>query len=439
MFLSFCIIHQKKYFANKLQSGQPNAQKWNILQHLFLLPPKSYLCTTIDNLNFNGLRAIIRVDFNVPLNDDFEVTDTNRIDAAVPTIKKILNDGGMVILMSHLGRPKSGPEDKFSLRHLLPVLTEKLETGIKFASDCIGTEASRIASEMKNGEVLLLENLRFYKEETKGDEEFAHKLARLADVYVNDAFGTAHRAHASTAIIAKFFPKDKYFGYIMANELAHINKVMEDPKKPFTAILGGAKVSGKIEIIKNLLDKVDNLIIGGGMMFTFIKAMGGKTGNSLIEDELLETAKQAIEDAKKKGVNLLIPEDAVIADDFNNDANRKSSPADEIPDGWMGLDIGEKTLDRFTRVISESKTILWNGPMGVFELSNFAHGTESVANAIADATDKGAYSLIGGGDSVAAINKYGLAGRVSYVSTGGGAMLEYIEGKKLPGIAAIED
>jgi phosphoglycerate kinase len=394
---------------------------------------------TIDNLNFNGLRAIIRVDFNVPLNDEFRVTDTNRIDAAIPTIKKILSDGGMVILMSHLGRPKSGPEDKYSLRHLLPVLTDKLGVGVKFAGDCIGNEAAQLASEMKNGEVLLLENLRFYKEETKGDEAFAHKLARLADVYVNDAFGTAHRAHASTAIIAKFFPKDKYFGYIMANELAHINKVMKEPAKPFTAILGGAKVSGKIEIIKNLLDKVDNLIIGGGMMFTFIKAMGGSIGNSLIEDDLIETAKQAISDAKAKGVNLIIPKDAVAADKFDNDADRKTLSSDNIPDGWMGLDIGPKTVEEFSKIIAGSKTILWNGPMGVFEMSNFAVGTEAIAHAIADATDNGAYSLIGGGDSVAAINKFNLASRVSYVSTGGGAMLEYIEGKELPGITAIEE
>ncbi len=394
---------------------------------------------TIDNLNFNGLRAIIRVDFNVPLNDDFQVTDTNRIDAAIPTIKKILSDGGMVILMSHLGRPKSGPEDKFSLRHLLPVLAEKLGVEIKFANDCIGDKAAQLVAEMKNGEALLLENLRFYKEETKGDETFAQNLARLADVYVNDAFGTAHRAHASTAIIAKFFPKDKYFGYIMANELAHINKVMKSPVKPFTAILGGAKVSGKIEIIKNLLDKVDNLIIGGGMMFTFIKATGGNVGNSLIEDDLIETAKQAISDAKAKGVNLLIPEDAIVADKFDNEANRKSCSSDEIPEGWMGLDIGEKSIARFSEIIGKSKTILWNGPMGVFEMSNFAKGTEAIAHAIADATDKGAYSLIGGGDSVAAINKFNLANRVSYVSTGGGAMLEYIEGKELPGVKAIEE
>jgi phosphoglycerate kinase len=394
---------------------------------------------TIDNLNFNGLRAIIRVDFNVPLNNKFEITDPSRINAAIPTIKKILNDGGMPILMSHLGRPKQGPEDKFSLRHLIPALTEKLGVEVKFAEDCIGDIPRKIAASMKNGEVLLLENLRFYKEETKGNREFAKELASLADVYVNDAFGTAHRAHASTAIIAEFFPNDKYFGYIMANELSHINAVLKDNKKPFTAILGGAKVSGKIEIIKNLLDKVDNLIIGGGMMFTFIKAMGGKIGSSLVEEDLIDTARQAIKDAKAKGVNLLIPEDAVIADQFDNNAKRNVCASDEIPDGWMGLDIGEKTRLKFAKVIGESKTLLWNGPMGVFEMENFSEGTRFIAEKVAEATGKGAYSLIGGGDSVAAINKYNLADKVSYVSTGGGAMLEFIEGKELPGIKAIED
>jgi len=394
---------------------------------------------TIDNLNFNGLRAIIRVDFNVPLNDKFEITDPTRINAAIPTIKKILKDGGMPILMSHLGRPKEGPEDKLSLRHLIPALTEKLGVEVKFASDCIGEIPRKIASKLKNGDVLLLENLRFYKEETKGNREFAKELASLADVYVNDAFGTAHRAHASTAIIAEFFPNDKYFGYVMANELASINAVIKDGKKPFTAILGGAKVSGKIEIIKNLLDKVDNLIIGGGMMFTFIKAMGGKIGNSLVEEDLIETAKQAIEDAKVKGVNLLIPVDAVIADKFDNEANKNVCASDEIPDGWMGLDIGEKTMSKFAEVIQNSKTILWNGPMGVFEMVNFSAGTKFIAEKVAEATAKGSYSLVGGGDSVAAINKYNLAHKVSYVSTGGGAMLECIEGKVLPGVRAIED
>jgi phosphoglycerate kinase len=393
---------------------------------------------TIDNLNFNGLKAIIRVDFNVPLNDKFEITDATRINAAIPTIKKILGDGGSVILMSHLGRPKTGPEDKYSLKHLVPALSEKLGLPVKFASDCVGEIPQKMASELKSGEVLLLENLRFYKEETKGDENFSKQLADLADVYVNDAFGTAHRAHASTTIIANFFPEKKYFGYVMAGELASLNKVLKDTKKPFTAVLGGAKVSGKIEIIKNLLDKVDNLIIGGGMMFTFIKAMGGKVGNSMVEEELIETAKQAILDAEKRGVKLLIPVDTIIADKFDNDANRNSCDANLIPDGWMGLDIGEKTRLNFAEVIKNSKTILWNGPMGVFEMPNFAEGTRFIAESVASATDKGAYSLIGGGDSVAAINQYNLADRVSYVSTGGGAMLEFIEGKELPGVTAIE-
>lgn len=393
---------------------------------------------TIDNLNFNGLKAIIRVDFNVPLNDKFEITDATRINAAIPTIQKILGDGGSVILMSHLGRPKTGPEDKYSLKHLVPALSEKLGLQVKFANDCIGEVPQKMASELKSGEVLLLENLRFYKEETKGDENFSKQLASLADVYVNDAFGTAHRAHASTTIIANFFPEKKYFGYVMAGELDSLNKVLKDTKRPFTAVLGGAKVSGKIEIIKNLLDKVDNLIIGGGMMFTFIKAMGGKVGNSMVEEELIETAKQAILDAEKRGVKLLIPVDAIIADKFDNEANRKSCEANLIPDGWMGLDIGEKTRLNFAEVIKNSKTILWNGPMGVFEMPNFAEGTRFIAESVAAATDKGAYSLIGGGDSVAAINQYNLADRVSYVSTGGGAMLEFIEGKELPGVTAIE-
>jgi phosphoglycerate kinase len=394
---------------------------------------------TIDNLNFNGLRAIIRVDFNVPLDENRNITDFTRIDAAIPTIKKILNDGGMAILMSHLGRPKEGPEEKYSLKHLVPALSERLGREVKFASDCIGEVPRRLAAAMKNGEVMLLENLRFHKEETKGNRNFAGELAALADVYVNDAFGTAHRAHASTTIIAGFFANDKYFGYVMANELTHINNVLKDPKRPFTAILGGAKVSGKIEIIKNLLDKVDNLIIGGGMMFTFIKAQGGDTGSSLLEEELIDTARQAIADAKEKGVELIIPTDAIIADKFDNDANRKTVPAGKIPDEWMGLDIGPESRQRFAEVIGKSKTILWNGPMGVFEMENFAEGTRFIAEKVAEATDKGAYSLIGGGDSVAAINKYGLADSVSYVSTGGGAMLEYIEGKELPGVKAIEE
>ncbi len=395
---------------------------------------------TIDNYDFTGKRAIVRVDFNVPLNENFEITDDTRIRAAIPTIQKLREKGAAVILMSHLGRPKNGPEEKFSLKHIVGALSEKLGREVQFANDCIGEEAFEKAKELKAGDVLLLENLRFYKEETKGDEEFAEKLASLADVYVNDAFGTAHRAHASTAVIAKFFPGDKkMFGYVMANEIKNINKVLKEAEKPFTAILGGAKVSGKIEIINNLLDKVDNLIIGGGMMFTFIKAAGGNVGNSLVEDDLLETAKEAVTKAEKLGVKLLIPQDAVIADKFDNEANIKTVNSDSIPEGWMGLDIGTKSIEKFSEVIENSATILWNGPMGVFEMDNFAKGTEAIAKSIADATGKGAFSLVGGGDSVAAVNKFNLQDKVSYVSTGGGAMLEYIEGKTLPGIAAIED
>ncbi len=391
----------------------------------------------IDNYDFTGKKVIIRVDFNVPLNEHFEITDDTRIKATITTIKKVLNEGGAVILMSHLGRPKEGPEEKFSLKHLVSYLSNKLSVDVLFADDCIGQQAKEKATALKSGQVLLLENLRFYKEETKGDEAFAKKLASLADVYMNDAFGTAHRAHASTAIIAKFFPHDKMFGYIMRDELASINKVLAEGKKPIIAILGGAKVSGKIEIINNLLNKVDHILIGGGMMFTFIKALGGKVGDSLVEVDLIETAKKAMAKADELGVTMHIPTDAVIADKFDNNANRKFCKSNEIPDGWMGLDIGSETGQAFKDVIESSSTILWNGPMGVFEMDNFASGTCEVAHAIANATAKGAFSLIGGGDSVAAINKYNLADKVSYVSTGGGAMLEYIEGKTLPGVAAI--
>ena len=394
---------------------------------------------TIDNYNFKGKKVLVRVDFNVPLNENFEITDDTRIRATIPTIQKLRKEGAAVILMSHLGRPKNGPEEKFSLKHVVKNLSEKLGTEVQFADDCIGEQARQKAAALKPGEVLLLENLRFYKEETAGDVEFAKKLASLADVYVNDAFGTAHRAHASTAVIAQFFPDAKMFGYVMGNELKNINKVLKEGEKPFTAILGGAKVSGKIEIINNLLDKVDNLIIGGGMMFTFIKAKGGKVGNSLVEDELIDTARAAMQKAEELGVQLYIPEDAVIADKFDNDASRKTALSDEIPDGWMGLDIGPKAIETFSRVIENSATLLWNGPMGVFEMDNFAKGTLEVAQAIARATAKGAFSLVGGGDSVAAVNKYHLQDKVSYVSTGGGAMLEYIEGKTLPGVAAIEE
>lgn len=394
---------------------------------------------TIDNYNFSGKKAIVRVDFNVPLNEQFEVTDDTRIIAAIPTIQKLREKGAAVILMSHLGRPKNGPEDRFSLKHIIKDLNKKLNTEVLFANDCIGNEAREKAASLKAGQVLLLENLRFHPEETKGDAEFAKKLAQLADVYVNDAFGTAHRAHASTAIIAQFFPNDKMFGYLMMKELENLNKVLKNAEHPFTAILGGAKVSGKIEVINNLLDKVDNLIIGGGMMFTFIKAKGGKVGKSLVEDELIETAKAAMQKAEELGVNLYLPEDAVVADKFDNDANQKCVPSNLIPEGWMGLDIGVESSETFRKVIENSATLLWNGPMGVFEMDNFAEGTIDIAQAIARATEKGAYSLVGGGDSVAAVNKYHLENKVSYVSTGGGAMLEYIEGKTLPGITAIEN
>jgi len=392
---------------------------------------------TIDDVNFAGKRALIRVDFNVPLDAQFNITDTTRIDATIPTINKILIGGGSVILMSHLGRPKGGPEEKYSLKHLLVYLSSKLNRPVQFADDCIGPSAVTMASALKPGDVLLLENLRFYKEEEKGNETFAGKLAQLGDLYVNDAFGTAHRAHASTAVIAKFFPETKMFGYVMANEILNLDKCMKNARRPFTAILGGAKVSTKIEIINHLMDKVDNLIIGGGMMFTFIRALGGETGASLVEDEYIELAKNIIEGAKALGVNLYIPPDAIIADAFSNDANKKMSSAYDIPLPWLGLDIGPSAIQKFRHVIEKSSTILWNGPMGVFEMNNYEEGTKSIAQAIADATANSSFSLIGGGDSVAALNKYELSDKVSYISTGGGAMLEYIEGKELPGIKAV--
>ena len=394
---------------------------------------------SFESYNFAGKRAIIRVDFNVPLDGNQKVTDDNRIRAALPTIKKVLSDGGSAILMSHLGRPKQGPEDKFSLKHIISTLESKLGTSVKFAPDCIGSEAVQLASGLKGGEVLLLENLRFYKEEEKGDEGFAQKLASLADVYVNDAFGTAHRAHASTTIIAKFFPQNKMFGFLIESELAGLDKVLHNPQKPYTAVLGGAKVSTKITIIENLLDKVDNLIIGGGMMFTFIKALGGKIGASMVEDDKLQMALDILEKAKAKGVKILLPTDTVIANEFSNDANTNTVKVDEIPDGWLGLDIGPESVALFSKVIEESKTILWNGPMGVFEMAKFAEGTKLVAKAMASATANGAFSLVGGGDSVAAVNQLGLANEVSYVSTGGGALLEYLENGDLPGIKAVRD
>ena len=379
----------------------------------------------------------MRVDFNVPLNNQLEVTDDTRIRAALPSIKKIIEKGGAAILMSHLGRPKEGPEEKFSLKHIVPRLSELLGKEAKFASDCIGEETLEIKKALQPGDVLLLENLRFYKEETKGDEIFAGKLAEGADVYVNDAFGTAHRAHASTTIVTKFFPNDSMFGYLIINELNSMDKVLHENQKPFTAVMGGAKVSDKILIIENLLDKVDILIIGGGMTYTFIKAQGGNIGSSLCEEDKLDMALDLIKKAEARGVKLLLPVDNIVAEKFDNEAATKMMPINEVPDGWMGLDIGPETIALFSEAIQKSKTILWNGPMGVFEMSNFQNGTKSVALAIADATGKGAYSLVGGGDSVAAVNKYQLTDKVSYVSTGGGAMLEYIEGKELPGIAAI--
>ena len=392
---------------------------------------------TIDNYNFKNKRALIRVDFNVPLNDKFEITDDTRMRAAVPTIKKVLAGGGSVILMSHLGRPTNGPEDKFSLKHILKHLEELLGVPVKFADDCIGESAKEQAAALKPGEVLLLENLRFYKEEEKGDEGFAQKLASLGDVWINDAFGTAHRAHASTAVIAKFFPNDKLFGYVMKGELESVDRVMHNPVRPFTAIMGGSKVSSKIDIIMNLMDKVDNLILGGGMTYTFKKALGGHIGTSICEDDKLDLALEIMKIAKEKGVNLVLATDTVAGDAFSNDANTQLVSSMEIPDGWEGLDIGPETIATFSKIIEESKTILWNGPVGVFEMPKFAVGTKAIADAIVKATAKGAFTLIGGGDSVAAINQFGLADKVSYVSTGGGALLEYIEGKELPGITAI--
>lgn len=389
--------------------------------------------------NFSNQKALIRVDFNVPLNDKLEITDDTRIRAAIPTIKKILSDGGGVILMSHLGRPKEGPTEKYSLKHLVSRLSE-LVGGVKvdFAVDCIGDEALQKAAALKSGEVLLLENLRFYKQEEKGDEAFAEKLSKLGDVYVNDAFGTAHRAHASTAIIAKFFPGEKkMFGLLMEGEVESAEKVLHSNERPFTAIIGGAKVSDKILIIKNLLERATDIIIGGGMAYTFFKAMGGHIGKSLCEEDRIDTAKDLLQKAEAKGVCIHLPSDSLIADDFSNDANISSALSNTIPDGWMGLDIGALACETFTKVILNSKTILWNGPMGVFEMENFQHGTKSIGHAVAEATARGAFSLVGGGDSVAAVNKFGLADKVSYVSTGGGAMLEYFEGKELPGIAAI--
>ena len=396
---------------------------------------------TIQDFNFAGKRAVIRVDFNVPLDKaTFAVTDDTRLRAALPTINKILHDGGSVVLMSHLGRPKGGPEDKYSLRHIVAHLSQLLNRDVQFVNDCIGDMVMSAARQLQPGQVLLLENLRFHPEEEKGDHAFAEQLSKLGDVYVNDAFGTAHRAHASTTIIANYFNTgNKMFGALMAAEVSAGNKVLHQHEKPFTAIIGGAKVSDKILILEKLLEKADNVIIGGGMAYTFYKAMGGQIGNSLCEEERLDTAKQLLETAKAKGVNILLPVDSITADKFDNDANIGSANSDQIPDGCMGLDIGEKAIADFTAAILKSRTILWNGPMGVFEMSNFSKGTIAIARAIAEATANGAYSLVGGGDSVAAVNKFNLADKVSYVSTGGGAMLEFFEGKTLPGVAAIAD
>jgi phosphoglycerate kinase len=415
---------------------------------------------TVDKFNFSGKKAIVRVDFNVPLNSNFEVTDDNRIRAAMPTIKKILSDGGSAILMSHLGRPDGKVIEKYSLKHVVSAVEKVLGKPVKFAGECVGEKVEKMAAALKPGEVMLLENLRYHEEEEgkpyhlgkdaseeekkigkakvkESQKEFVKNLSKLADCYVNDAFGTAHRAHASTALIAAHFPGNSMFGYLIGNELHAMDKVLHNPVKPFTAIMGGAKVSDKILVIENLLDKVDNLIIGGGMTYTFIKAQGGNIGKSLCEEDKLDLALDLIKKAKAKGVKLILPIDQVLADKFDNEASTKITDIDKGEDGMMGLDIGPKTIKLLSDVIENSKTVLWNGPMGVFEMKNFQKGTVAIAEAITRATAKGAYSLVGGGDSVAAVNKFGLADKVSYVSTGGGAMLEYIEGKELPGIKAI--
>ncbi len=391
---------------------------------------------TLNDVSFKDKKAIIRVDFNVPLDADFNVTDTNRIEAAKPTIDKILKDGGSVILMSHLGRPK-GKQDKYSLKHIVATATKILGTEVQFATDCIGEVAENAAKNLKPGQILLLENLRFYDEEEAGDVEFSKKLAGLGDIYVNDAFGTAHRAHASTTIIAQFFPTAKYFGYLLQKEIESVDKVLKSSVKPVTAILGGSKVSSKITVIENILDKIDNMIVGGGMTYTFVKALGGKVGNSICENDKLDLALEILKKAEEKGVKVYIPVDVIAADGFANDAKTQVVNVNEIPDGWEGLDAGPKTLEIFNQVILDSKTILWNGPVGVFEMESFAKGTIAVGNSIAEATKNGAFSLVGGGDSVSAVKQFGFEHKVSYVSTGGGAMLEMLEGRTLPGVAAI--
>lgn len=394
---------------------------------------------SIDTYNFGGKRALVRVDFNVPLDKEtMEVTDDKRIRAALPTIQHILSAGGSVILLSHFGRPKEGPEEKFSLKHIIKTIEKNIGKSVKFAADCIGQDTVNQSSNLQPGEVLLLENVRFYAEETKGDVAFAEKLAALGDCYVNDAFGAAHRAHASTTQIAHFFPNDKMVGFLMKSELESARKVLNHAERPFTAIVGGAKVSDKVLIVENLLNIADHIIIGGGMSYTFYKAQGGQIGQSLCEDERLETCREILAKAKEKGVNIHLPIDSTIADKFAADAETKVAPSNQIPDGWMGLDIGTEAIAQFREVLLASKTILWNGPMGVFEMKAFENGTKSVAEAVVEATANGAFSLIGGGDSAAAVQKFGMSDQVSYVSTGGGALLEYFEGKVLPGVQAIE-
>ena len=391
---------------------------------------------TIQDINFDNKKALIRVDFNVPLDENFNITDATRIQAAKSTIIKILEDGGAVVLMSHLGRPK-GIEEKYSLKHIVNKVSEIVGVDVKFVTNCVGVEAEKAVAELKKGEVLLLENLRFHSEEKKGDVAFSKQLSKLGDVYVNDAFGTAHRAHASTTIVAQFFPKSKCFGNLLAQEIKSLKKVLDNSEKPVLAILGGAKVSSKITVIQNILDKVDHLIIGGGMSFTFVKAQGGKIGNSICEDDKQELALEILKQAKEKGVQIHIPVDVIAADNFSNDANTQVCDIDSIPDGWEGVDAGPKSREIFDKIVNQSKTILWNGPLGVFEMENFAGGTIALGNSIANATKNGTFSLVGGGDSVAAVKQFGFADKVSYVSTGGGAMLESLEGKTLPGINAI--
>ena len=393
----------------------------------------------ISDISLRGKKVLLRVDFNVPLDKHFNITDDSRIKAALPTIQKVITNGGKAIIMSHLGRPKNGFEEKFSLKHTTKHLSNLLKTEVNFSIDCIGEKTSLDVSKMKNGDVLVLENLRFHSQEKLGDKDFAKKLAEHGDLYVNDAFGTAHRAHASTSIIANYFPKNKYFGLLFNKEINNLETALENPKRPFTAIIGGAKITGKIDTITSLLKKVDNLIIGGGMAYTFVKAMGGCVGDSLVEDSKLDLAKSLINYAKENGVKLLLPSDSLNANEFNNNATLQYSEITNIPDGFMGLDIGGESITRFSKVILDSKTIIWNGPMGVFEMDNFLNGTKKIGEAICKSTRKGAFSLVGGGDSVAAVKQFGLSKKVSYISTGGGAMLEYLEGKKLPALTAIQN